>query len=458
MAANQTWKIEIAFTSQPNALNPVYADVTPDVDGMFEIVAGETANSSDPGNTLTFQLQNKDQRYTPGNLLSATALKSGRKVRVTNTIADQLIELFTGYIQFPTIDQWVESNATEPRTQTITVTAVDQEARLSRGRAFVSALAEHIVYTGSTDLKGYWTLTEEQQPFAGTGPTAAALDLVMYRTGTTGLSVAPQPNTGLAPPGGENSGARMPSDPTGPGHVFIRTHLPAGFAPAVGASDAIVVVFWFAFAPTMAANDAAFQQILTFNAPTAAVTLERNVTTRQWTLTSTGLVGSISGGMVGNEALLPIGVYLKESTGVLELWTGGQRQTTTLTGAPVGAGTFLWGDLGYQIDYDLSHLQIYVGNNFGYTQFLEQIQQGYSPLEGQPTGSRIHTLLDYAGYPRGDAFRDIDPGVSVMSAATLAGLNPKDAIDVAVETEQGRFYISGRGQTVFADRKRLYNI
>lgn len=461
--AYQNWKVEIAFASQPDAVVQTYTDVTAYVDGVIEVTAGETANASDPGNTCSFQLQNADQRFTPGNVLSPyyPNIKSARKVRITETIADQLVEVFTGYIQFPSIEQWVESNSTEPRTQTITITAVDQLARLARSRSFVSALAEHIVYVGGSDLKGYWPMTEETEPFGGIGPIADELDMRRSSSGTTvGARGIVQTQTGLAPDGGESSGARMISQPAGAaaGHGFIQTYLPSSFAPAIGASDAVAVVFWFALAPSMSTNTMGFHQVVLFNSQSASLSLERNITTGQWTLTSTGLTGSISAGFVGNEALLPIGVYVKESTGVMELWTGAVRQTTTLTGAPIGAGSFFWGGLGYQIDYDLSHLQIYVGTSFGYTQYLEQINQAAAPLDQQLTGARINTILDYAGYPRGDAFRNIDPGMSVMQPATLAGLNPKDAIDMAVETEQGRFYAAGGGRTTFADRKRLYDI
>lgn len=458
--AYQAWKVEIAFASQPDALVQVRVDVTADIDGQIEIIAGETANSQDPGNRCSFNLRNIDQRYTPGNPLSATALKAGRKVFVTETIADQVIEIFTGYLQFPTLEQWVESNATEPREQTITVTAVDQIARLDRGRPFAAALTEYVIYNGASDLKGFWPMTEEAEPFGGVGPVATALDIRRSSSGTTGLRGEVQCQTGLAPDGLESSGARMVSHPEGPGHAFIETYLPSTFAPAVGANDAIVVIFWWAFPPSMASNDAAYRKIAAFNGPTAGLALEMSSSSRQWVLTASGLTGSINGGYVGDQQCLPVGMYLNESTKTMELWTGSVRlgSTGNLTGAPVGAGTFLWGGMGYQCDYDISAIQIYVGQNYGYAQYLAQIQQAWVPLDQQLTGSRINTLLDYAGYPRGDAFRAIDPGVAIMGPATLANLSPKDAIDIPVATEQGRFYVSGRGQTVFADRTRMYDI
>jgi hypothetical protein len=459
--ANQNWKVEIS-TSQPDAVTQTYLDVTADVDGVIEITAGETANAADPGNTCTFNLHNPDQRYTPGNLLSATALKSGRKVRVTETIADQLIQDFTGYIQFPTIEAWTESNPVEPRSQTITVTAVDQIARLDRSRPLMSALAEYVIYNGGTDLKGFWPMTESAEPFAGVGPVAAALEMRRSSSGTTvGARGLVQPQTGRAPDGGESEGARMTIAGVGSsGKGFIETYLPSTFAPALAASDAVTVVFWFAFPPTFNPADVGYRSVVSFTGQSATCQIEMNSSSRTWsfrvyngmTLASTDVA------TIGNEALLPIGVYLKESTSTAEIWIGSVREMFALTGTPGGAGAFSWSGIGYQLDYDLSHLQVYVGNSFTYTKFLAQINHAYAPLDQQTTGQRIHTILDYAGYPRGDAFRAIDNGVSVMSAATLSGLSPKDAIDVATETEQGRFYVAGGGQATFADRLRLYNI
>lgn len=463
MAAYTSWKVEIAFASQPDSTTPTWTDVTGWVESIkepIEVIAGETAEDTDPGNNLTLKLNNSDQRFTPGNTLSPyyPNIKSARKIRVTETIADQLVEIFTGYIQFPDIAAWTESNSTEPRDQTITVTAVDQLARLDRGRTFVSALAEHIVWAGGSTLKGYWPMTEPELPFGGYGPTASPLVITLGRTGTTGNVVSVQPQAGLAPDGAEAGGARMPSDPTGAGHAFIYTDTPESFAPAVAASDAIAVVFWFAFPPSMASNDAGYRQICAFNGPTAALSLEMNGGTRNWTLLATGLTGSINVGSVGDQQLLPVGIYLKESTGIMELWIGSTRTTTTLTGAPAGAGTLFFGSMGFQLDYDLSNLQVYVGTDWGYTQYLEQIAQAHAPLDRQLTGARINRILDYAGYPAGSAFRDIDPGTAVMSPATLAGKTPKAIIDEAVETEQGRFYAHGSGRVTFADRLRLLNI
>jgi hypothetical protein len=464
--AYENWKVEIAFASQPNSTSPIWTDVTRWVDSFkspFTIEAGETPQDSDPGNLLTLRLNNSDQRFTPGNVLSPyyPNIKSARKIRVTETILEQTVELFVGYIQFPEIEAWTESSTSEPRDQTITITAVDDLARLAGMRTFDAALTEHIIYNGGTDLKGFWPMTEAAEPFYGVGPTTDPLDAVRGITGIWAQAGEVQCQTGLAPTGAESSAARMITHPSHKGDLasgYIQIQLPPTFLPAVTATDKISVVFWWAFAPTMSNNESDAHTIAAFFGPSVTLILSRNIATGIWTLSCSGaMTATITGGKVGNEALLPVGIFLDEANARMELWTGSVRQTATLTGAPPGAGIFEWDGMGYGLDYDVSYLQIYVGPNFSYTQYLEQIAQGWAPLDRQSTGQRINTVLNYARYPSGSAFRDIDNGATIMSPATLAGRTPKQVIDEATATEQGRFWANG-SRVTFADRLRLLNI
>jgi hypothetical protein len=461
MAAYENFTFEIDFVTEPDDPVSVWTDLTSRVESIttpLEIVAGENPEDADPANTLTVRLNNRDQALTMGNLLSANALDSVLKCRLTETIGDQELEPFFGYIQFPQIDSWTESSGIKPRDQIITVTAVDQLARLARATPFVSALAEQIVWAGGDDLVGYWPMTEPAEPFAGLGPITTPLNLnrAPSNAGTADLG-APQFQTGLAPVGGESLGARLQS--TNRAFLQLTTFDSLLGAFPVGANDAAVVVFWFAFTAAMATNVEAQQQIVNVLTPSCSVVLTRNISTGVLTLDGSAgtMTCTIPAGPLGNEALMPIGVYIKESTSTVELWIGSQRIPGTLAGSPVGAGFLDLPFLGNQIDFDVSHIQFYVGQNWGYTQYLEQIHQGYSPLDRQTPGQRINTLLNYAGYPAGSPWRDIDDGASILGPATLAGASPKAAIDVAVETEQGRLWANGHTLT-FADRLRLLNV
>jgi len=453
-------------SAAPDAEPPVWNDISGYVivpDGTkLETWLGRATelSTSEPGK-FRFTLLNTDDRFTTGNPTSPYYpwWKQSRRVQIVETLGDKDYVLADGYLEIPqTVVQTQPVDPAAPKFITVTVTGVDPIARLRGGRKFKSALTEHIVYTGGTDLKGYWTLTEAAQPYNGVGPTSLPLTVRMARNGTTGLTTKSQPNTGLAPTGGEALGARMPLLGSGTsGKVYLQVVLPDDLAVPIGANDALVIVFWFAFTAQQATNDALSQDILLVSTPSISnLRLQRNVTTGACNLdASGGMTGSTGGGAIGLEALMPIGIYVKESTSVMELWIGGQRLTATLTGAPAGAGSLFWANLGFQIDYDLSHLQIYVGTNFGYTQYLEQIAQGYAPLDQQRTGARINTILNYAGWPQ--ARRDIDAGASVMSPVTLLGKTAGAVLEEATTTERGRLFAQA-GRIQFHDRIRVLNV
>ncbi len=459
------WGAEITFrvsSAAPDA-EPVWVDLSDRVivpNGQtLETWLGK-ANELPTGEPGKFRLTllNNDDALTVGNLTSPYYpwWKQSRRAQVLETVQGKEFVLADVYLEIPQITIAMQPTDGDVKMITVNVSGVDVMSRLRGGRKFQSALAEHVVFQGGSDLKGYWPMTQAAEPFVGYGPTTAALLMTREASGTRAPDAYVQPQAGTAPAGGEASGARMESRPDGPGHAFVRTYLPADFAPAVGASDGITVVFWWNFPASMADNDGTFHQVLIASTPNAVITLERDTLVNGvWTLTAAGsMTGSITGGTVGIEALLPIGVHVRESTNTMELWTGSVRRTTTLTGSG-GAGTFNSFAMGYQLDYDLSHLQVYVGTTWGYTQYLEHIVQAHAPLDRQLTGARVNTILDYARFPA--SRRNIDPGTAVMSQVTLAGKTPGAALEEANITERGRLFAQA-GNIQFHDRVRVYNV
>jgi hypothetical protein len=91
-----------------------------------------------------------------------------------------------------------------------------------------------------------------------------------------------------------------------------------------------------------------------------------------------------------------------------------------------------------------------------YADHLAQFQVGMLGLEGQTTGQRVTTILNYAGVPAG--LRQVDVGCSFMAKATMAGRAPGDLLAEAVTTEQGRGFMSGDGRYVFHGRDRVLNV
>lgn len=415
----------------------------------------------DPGKAK-WLLRNDDDLFTPGNPESDYYpwWKQSRRARVIETLADKQIVLADVYLEIPQNTALVQPTEEDtPKFMTVTVTGIDILGRLRNSRRLQASLTEYVVYQGGTDLVGLWPMTQAAEPFYGHGPHAGALTMTRTSSGTISPMAGVQPNTGLAPTGAEALGARMVTVSNTVGRAFVQTQLPDGFTPSVADGDAVVVVMWFALTADMASNTSAFHEICSFDlngSGLLSVALERNVTTGYWTLAATNaMTGSIAGGNVGFDALLPFGIYVRPSTNELELWTGSVRQTATLSGSAPTGMELIACDVGFQVDYDLSNLQLYVGTGYGYADFLAQIEQAHAPLDRQLTGERIATALNYAGFP--EARRQLNSGVAVMSAATLAGKTAVGLIDEANSTERGRVFAAA-GDIHFHDRRTVLNV
>ncbi len=410
----------------------------------------------DPGR-LQLQLRNRDDALTPGNPTSPYPWwKQKRRCRFREVVGYMGYDLGDGFLEIPDVLVRTQEELATDSDVTLFVSGVDILGRLRDSRKFSSALSEHILYNGGTDLVGYWLLTDPAPPFVGVGPELSPIVVTRTFTGTYYPADDVLPQTGLTPTGSEASGVRCPTSTNGSGRAFVQLSAPSGYAPAIADGDGLTIVAWYSL-PTI--NAASFHQIGVggiAGSSSISLTLERDVTTAIWTLTASGaMTGSVAMGGMGTGALLPIGIHIRPSTSVMELWVGGQRGTTTLAGSPPTGMSFSNWDWGFQLDYDLAEWQIYVGSTWTRTEFMAQIQQGHAPLDQQYTGERINTILNYAGHPAGR--RDIDQGVSVMGPAALAGKNVQTLLDEAKDTEQGRLFAHA-GRVKFHDRRRIYDV
>lgn len=454
-------KLEWAPTNGPDDLSPAWDDLTVYVETEGSPLAITRGRQSEfdliEAAQLSCVLRNPDSRFTYGYTAGPYGANwsPAKQIRYSETIGERTFVLFTGNILFPDITDWQPIGM-----QYVQLSALDRMARLARGRKLISTLSEYIKFSGSPDLKGYWPMTDAGEPFNGVGPFTQALTALRGTTGPFGTPATLKFQSGLAPTGGENSGARIITAASHAGDLassYIQLMLPSAFTPAVGTTDKITVCFWWSFGPTMANNASDAQQLVSFFSPGSTVILSRSITTGVLTLSCSGAMsGTITGGNLGIGALTPIGVALDEPNARMELWIGSVRLSTNLTGAPFGAGTFGWNGMGYGLDYDISHLQVYVGTTFNYTQFLSLIDVGANSLAYQTTGQRINTLLDWAGVARYG--RSIDAGVTNMQAAAVAGQDPLTAIQDAANTEWGRFFMDGNNRPVFHDRAHFYNV
>lgn len=465
MTAYESWVAEVEFTPG------VWTSVTSRVDtgrggaegSPFTVGGGDTPEASADSGGFSLPLLNHDHAFTPGNTLGPHhPIEPGIRGRVRDVVNGQDIALGTGYLRDPEIESWAGGNASEPRDQTAVFSFIDLVAFLDDSRTLNAALTEHILYRGGSDLKALWPLTNERAPFLGIGPVTSPMTVTRDTSGSTPPNAFAEPQAGETPTGAESLGLRTNRiyDSSTGNEAYNRVLAPVAgiFSPAIGASDAVTVVFWLNHREV---TPALFQQIASFTilgSGSIQVQILRDATTGVWTLDASGAqTATITAGAVGIDALLPIGIRYSPGTPSMELWVGSARLTTTPTGSAPTGMTLAGPDFGFQIGaYDLSYAQVYIGSSWGYADYIEQMQQATAPLDRQTTGERIKTALAYSGVPV--TTERIDPGVAVMGPTTMAGQKSTDLIRAAVETEQGEFYADGWGVPVFADRQRLYNV
>ena len=125
---------------------PVWQDITTFVrteDNPLRITRGRQSELDQvQPSQLTCDLDNTDNRFTFGYTGGpyGSTWTPARKVRYSETIAGRTFVHFTGWIEFPDINDWRPIGY-----QTVQLTCTDRLTRLSRGRQFVSTLAEHIL-------------------------------------------------------------------------------------------------------------------------------------------------------------------------------------------------------------------------------------------------------------------------------------------------------------------------
>lgn len=442
----------------------------------FTTISGDTPESSTDTGGLGLPLLNADQRFTPGNVLSPYApnIAPGRRIRVRETVSDQVFYRFTGHVQYPEIAAWTESNGTSPRDQIITIPVVDRVAWIAQGRKFVSTLAEHIIYNAGPSLIGYWPMSEsagpDVNPFVG-----APWTLTTVRKRLPGWIAAvtdQQPsitfgNSGIAPADDITSVSFTPTTITSPTVDYFNSFALEGRRPStvtLGAGQVVTVVGWTRPGQLLSGTSNGTFAVIEFNYISGSTVNYISI----WIDTSLRLVGgcnspnwggSVTGPPAPQNHSMPIAVRVGYDPAVLELWVRDEVYTGTnvVTSAqPALLDTALIAD---RYPGAVGHMQIYLGDPDDWTHddFLAQYQMGLTGMERQTTGERVRTVLQYAGVDPSELGR-IDEGASLMQVASLAGRGPIDLVTDAVTTEQGEFYADGSGTPVFADRIRLYNV
>lgn len=466
--AYENWTLWIEFAG--------WVDVTADVDSFgspINATGGETAETADASGGMSLRLHNTDHRYTPGNRLSPyyPYVKSGRRIRLTETIAGVVYELFTGRLSWPELETWVSASTTAPRDQTITLSATDLIVQANTTSAYVSTLAAHIRGRGGTALAGYWPLLVAAAPVqslpAGSplaewdsfsaspndyNPTDPALPSITYQGGT------PVPGDDVAPVDLQPSRDLSTFSPS----VFYvaSRSLRGSISITLGVGQVMTLVGWCRADEETDLTPGSVLQVFddagTFGAfiSWSADQLTGGADAADWTGTSPATTTTIGFGR-----WVPVGLRFGFSPAVHDVWIGADVYTGSMsvtTPTPVTAEDLRVGSLWRG---SLAHIQIYVGaeDDWDHDDFLAQREVGLYGLDRQTTGQRIRTIAGYLGIADADLI-GVDDGVTVMTRARLAGMTPGAAWAEAAETEQGSLYANGSGRLVFDDRRTLYNV
>lgn len=455
-----TWENRLTFevsSADPDSATPVWVDFTLRVRDVVQVLEWAVGRQNDLDQTepsqLTLVLENADDALSYGNTSSPYAAwwGPGRKCRLRETIGTTTIDQMVGYLQFP--DELLVTAEVEQR---VTVSIVDELARLRTAPMFVSTLSAYIRSNGGSALKAYWPLSDAE------GSTTAAENL--------GLGVAPllretlgggatddtslplwQPGTRQGPPGDDASYLTLNPTTLVGSPVTIPRMANRNLTNISMALPMVAVSLW-----VYATGNGG--QIVVLRDDFIANTLQLGYGVLGWGLTASNAGGSTFvqiPAATKTAGWAFVTAMMDNTTGAVALWVDRLTATGTTGGPSSGSMVSVTVD-GRYASVAVGGLQIYNGNlaDFDNTAHVNQFLAGFTGLERQTTGERIRTILGYAGITDTTA---IDPGQTVMQVASLAGQTPEEAMRDAERTEQGLLYVRA-GQIVFKDRRTLYNI
>lgn len=180
-------------------------------------------------------------------------------------------------------------------------------------------------------------------------------------------------------------------------------------------------------------------------------------------------VGGINAQATGSTVIRDTGVHHLVGTvdssrvarlyvdGVLEATTSAMGATTSIdssgafrVGKPPVAADPGAGSAYKPFKGDICEVAIYPRALSG-AEILEHYTAGAAPWANDTTGARVARILNLVGWPSGE--RSLDIGASSVGAARgIAGSSALDHLLRVEQTEQGRFFIDGRGHAVFRGR------
>lgn len=434
---------------------PVWVDISDTVRPAWDTATGRQSelSSTEPGRATLVLLN--DGRYTTGNPDSVYPWwRQARRVRIRETVGYTTFDLFDGFVERPRGTHRIdEADADAPQDATVAISAVDLIGRLGRSARLISTLGAHIMHHGGPTQRGYWPMGGSARTWTDATGTQPSLE-VHVTTATNLTAEAVDPGAGVVASADDLSVVSMTNTS---GHMDLRAPTSVTLEPGETLTAAVWVnvensteLLLYPITVTVDETPTATGTIVV----TYDLAVESDITA---TLTGMGLTGTVTGPppKVGEPTL--IAVRYSYSPPAFALWVNGYHASVTPAGSAPTATTVSEVRFGEMHSGLIGHAQLYVGVAEDWTtdDLAAQYAMGFDGLEHQSTGERVRTLADYAGIPAGG--RDIDRGAAIMTAARLAGRFPADALAEAVETEQGRLFVTG-GRLTFRDRRAVHDI
>lgn len=437
-------------------------------ENVFGAVGRQTELTRIDATNMSLTLENRDGRFTPGNVTSPLwpNWKSGVPIRWSETLGARMFRFPTMYVEIPE----VQVNFQDPTDSTATdrvlrVQAVDLLTHLTRAPRFVSNLGAHIMGQRKTSLVGYWPLVDGGMPFANAAsgaPLARPTLLVGSVPPSDGAVAQILPAVGAILAGDDKPGVRLipARDATSAINSYSIDATYDTVNVTIAAGQVATVVCWIDL--DMAFDDqialltlSTFDGLIAFDKRNAAGSPSNIMRLTKPVGTLTGSVNSAT--YPGRPGSHIIALRYGLTPNVIEMWFDGQVYTGVLTGVLASDQIKFVSFAGNSFLGTVTHGQLYVGDGADFTNadFLTQWQVGLTGFAKQTVDQRIRSIANYAGLP--DAQLDLEPSDSPMPAAAWSGQRPGDLATNAAVTGGGILFTRGE-QLVYQDRRHRFNL
>lgn len=443
----------------------------------LEAPAGRQTTLEDIQNSrFAASLDNRDRRFTPGNLTSDLwpFWDQGCPIRWRTTIAGGTVGQFRGVVEMPQdFINLAEVEDDDDAHMHCAVTAVDRLTQLDRAPAFISTLAAHNISVAGSYLRAYYTFDDAGPDFRDAAgqvePMAPYVKAGGREIGVTTYGAGPSlPGDDLSPVHFE----LLPEAPPLLAGLGSRPPLVKFGVPLVlSGTDVLTMTMWI-----RRTVDYAWQQPLSMlyliNTDTGEVTgtltevvgIYGNSGPMRFGLgvalnnlaAVTDPVGTLYDG--STDRWFPIGLQVSLSPASASLWLNAEAATSALAGVMPASSSFRIMYAGDNWDGNLAHLMVHIGPAGTYTQtnFLAQREVGLSGLEGQKAHERLRTIATYAGVANAEL--DLQRSSTVLPRASLAGQRPGAQMRLAAAADTGPLFTNGDGEIVFQSRRHRNNV